>query len=1184
MHPRLSHRAAAAIASTGDRTLNHVYRLVWNRRLRAWQAVSELASQSRAGRASPGAVMRSLPRRHALGVALALGLAWTGTEAQAACNRFGIIVQCSLAADASSPSYTDASNNLLVNVAVGASLGVSIPAGGTALNLTGSNVTVVNNGRIDPNALGANAVASTGLFIGNATASVIRVTNEAMGTLAGVTAGVGGGTSLPSLDGMALVVRNGSGGTSYLSNAGMISSSDVTGRSSAPADKAVIAVYGGGSVEFVNEGSGTIVGRVAFEASGIPGPGHSFTNAGTIVGGVSLGQGGYNTFTAVSGSVVQRGSGTSSGDLWVTGLSGLAFAPAGKIDGGAGGNNTLVLQNVLPSRGTGSGTGGGETSISGLSYVNFQNLRINSGSWILQDRPLVSGGSVTLSGGLATLANGGMLGTGQINANGGAIAAGATAGTFTVDNDFVLGNGGLTVTGANGLTLAGRLSGSGGLALTGTGTVILTGVGGHTGGTSVQSGTLQVGDGANAGSLAGDADIAAGAALVFNRSDAVRFDGILRGTGQLRQAGSGTLVLAGENPFGGTTVIDAGTLQVGDGGNHGSLSGNIVNNASLRFDRADDSVYGGAISGAGATTKLGAGTLALTGDSSAYAGATQVLAGALQVDGKLGGQVQAENGATLSGTGVLGQVTIASGAILAPGTTAASTGRMTVQGNLAFQSGAVYHVAATSDGAASSVRVAGSATLTGATVQVAAAAGNYAENTSYDILHADGTFNGTRFAGTSTDLAYLTPSLSYAANDQDVRLTLTRKQVVDPGSPGTPSKPGSGGTPPSRAIRFADLVSGRNAVATANAVDSMPAGNEVYGHALSLPDGAPQPFFSALSGESHASAIGALQGLGGQARSLPFAHLRANLGAGMRAGAPTAAVGASDVAPASSVLPASSAQPAWAELVGNWQRQGATRDTAEARMHTGGVFAGADGAIGAGWRLGGALGYTDSKLRTEGLDDKTDISSYSAIVYGGKAFEAGAGKLNLLLGAAYTWHDINSKRRIMAGGLDQTLRADYGANTTQLFTELGYALPMGPSFTLEPYAGLAWADLRRRAFQESGGSAALSGASQRNQTTTSTLGLRGGQALGLGKLEGRITAGAGWRHAFGDVNPTSRLAFDAGNAFTVAGAPIARDAALLELGLDAKVGRSATVGLSYAGQFGSGNQDHSATLAWRWAF
>ena len=503
---------------------------------------------------------------------------------------------------------------------------------------------------------------------------------------------------------------------------------------------------------------------------------------------------------------------------------------------------------------------------------------------------------------------------------------------------------------------------------------------------------------------------------------------------------------------------------------------------------------------------------------------------------------------------------------------------VTVNGALDFGTQGVYVVRATPI-AADLLSITGSAKLTGATVQVNAAPGAYAENNTYPILHAGGTFNGTRFAAVNANLAYLAPSLAYSANDQDASLTLMRRQVPPQTGPGT--QPGN---PPLRPIRFADLVTGRNAIATANAVDSLPANHEVYRNALTLPNGAPPSYFSALSGETHASAASALQGLSGQARSVPLAHLRANLGAGFSPGAPTAAAGTSDAGPAASTLPGSNAQPAWAQLVGNWQRLGATSDTAAVRLHTGGVFAGADGAIGSGWRLGGALGYTDSNLRADGVDAKTDISSYSAIVYGGRAFDVGPGKLNLTLGAAYTWHDISTQRRIAVGGLDQTLRANYGASTTQVFTEFGWAMQAGDALTLEPYAGLAWAGQRSFAFQESGGSAALSGASQTDNTTTTTLGLRARQALTLGTFQGTLTAGAGWRHAFGDVNPTSQLAFDAGNAFTVAGAPLARNAALLEAGLDAKIGVNTTVGLSYAGQFGSGNQDHSATLAWRWAF
>ena len=127
-------------------------------------------------------------------------------------------------------------------------------------------------------------------------------------------------------------------------------------------------------------------------------------------------------------------------------------------------------------------------------------------------------------------------------------------------------------------------------------------------------------------------------------------------------------------------------------------------------------------------------------------------------------------------------------------------------------------------------------------------------------------------------------------------------------------------------------------------------------------------------------------------------------------------------------------------------------------------------------------------------------------------------------------------------------------------------------------------DRRVRGFSESGGSAALSGESSKNDTTTTTLGLRGKQAVTLGTLAGSVSAGLGWRHAFGDLTPTSRLAFDAGQAFTVTGAPISRDAALVELGADLAVSRGATIGLAYAGQYASANRDHTGRIEVRWQF
>ena len=53
--------------------MNHIYRLVWNNAVRAWQPVSEFAAQTRGGRASAGLCAPMRWPRHALAVALALG-------------------------------------------------------------------------------------------------------------------------------------------------------------------------------------------------------------------------------------------------------------------------------------------------------------------------------------------------------------------------------------------------------------------------------------------------------------------------------------------------------------------------------------------------------------------------------------------------------------------------------------------------------------------------------------------------------------------------------------------------------------------------------------------------------------------------------------------------------------------------------------------------------------------------------------------------------------------------------------------------------------------------------------------------------------------------------------------------------------------------------------------------------
>ena len=75
------------------------------------------------------------------------------------------------------------------------------------------------------------------------------------------------------------------------------------------------------------------------------------------------------------------------------------------------------------------------------------------------------------------------------------------------------------------------------------------------------------------------------------------------------------------------------------------------------------------------------------------------------------------------------------------------------------------------------------------------------------------------------------------------------------------------------------------------------------------------------------------------------------------------------------------------------------------------------------------------------------------------------------------------------------------------------------------------------------------------------------------------------QHAFDDVTPGAALAFaSTGIGFDISGVPLADNSLLVEGGLDLNLSPTATLGVSYSGQFASDLTDNAVKGRFTWIF
>ncbi|MBE7495391.1 MAG: autotransporter-associated beta strand repeat-containing protein [Verrucomicrobiaceae bacterium] len=252
-------------------------------------------------------------------------------------------------------------------------------------------------------------------------------------------------------------------------------------------------------------------------------------------------------------------------------------------------------------------------SVSNVTSVS----KTGSGTWILSGTNTYTG-PTTVSQGVLQIGSGGTSGSISPSSNI-SISTGARLAFNRSD----------TVT--QGTHFETSLSGGGALRQDGSGTLVLTGTNTYSGGTTINAGTLQIGNGGTTGTL-GSGSITNNAMLAVNRSDTVTFTTDITGTGGFEQMGTGTTVFVGSKSYEGNTLISGGTLQLGNGASFGAAGiGSITNNGALVLDNDTSAMFSQTVSGSGMLTKNGSGSLQILGGLNTFAGLTTIAEGTLEV-------------------------------------------------------------------------------------------------------------------------------------------------------------------------------------------------------------------------------------------------------------------------------------------------------------------------------------------------------------------------------------------------------------------------------------------------------------------------------------------------------------------------------------------------------------------------
>ena len=549
-----------------------------------------------------------------------------------------------------------------------------------------------------------------------------------------------------------------------------------------------------------------------------------------------------------------------------------------------------------------------------------------------------------------------------------------------------------------------------------------------------------------------------------------------------------------------------------------------------------DSVWSNNISGIGGFSKAGAGMLTLTGTNT-YTGDTTLTGGVLRVDGSIASSnLTATTGATLQGIGTVGNTTM--GGILSPGN---SVGTLTVNGNLDLLSGSTYRYEIDANQKSDLVKVTGLATIANdATFELSAEDGIYLDRL-YTTLQANSLVGS--FEKLSTNYTFI--DLDFISSGGNLDMVAQRNSLP-----------------------MASFAQTNNQRAVANAIDAQSSGAEPYNDVLlnDSPNQLPE-LYQGWSGEIYSA---------NQAAIIYNSRLLTQV---VNWRLQDSWLDNSSTTRLQRFGQNNADTTVWAQAYGNWDSFSANADAQKATANSGGFILGVDHALTPSFRLGG--GFSASTTTTSVAASSANTDGYHFMLY--STYDKD--RLRLNSGVVQSWYSANVQRTLP---LDDQGNANgtVDSRSTQLFADLSSPFTLSKQqdrqTTLSPFGQVSQIWLQTLNFGENGAEAALSGKSSNASTGFGTLGARLSHEWQTGKNSWQVGVSAGWQRAWGDLSPATTLAFATGPDFTVSSAAIARNSAVIEVGIGASLGPSSRFNLVYsatlAGQ--SNSQMLQAQLQW----